>query len=98
VPLELEVDQFINAESGSSVSFAGQTAPMFGIFSSVQEAVDAEGAEILVDDPSVMLSAADAALIVNNATVLTIDGEQYQAHRRTPATNGLVTLYLTRDF
>ena len=74
------------------------TANVTGVFSTGPREVVRNGAMIYTDEPALLLSAADAASVTKNSTVITIGGVQYQAYNAVPDGSGFVELDLTRDF
>ena len=98
MPIELELDQMINPESGDVITIPGVTTPVYGVFVCGEHVLDQDGAAMMLDKPTLLMQEADAALITDNSTVVTVGGTQYQSYDRSKPMCGVVTLYLTRDF
>ncbi len=72
--------------------------PATGVFTGPGQPVVRDGVTMITDAPTLLLSETDAATVVKDSTVITIDGTQYQAYEKTPDGAGFVELDLTRDF
>lgn len=72
--------------------------PATGIFSTGPREVVRNGMTIYTDEPSLLLSVADAELAEKNSTIITVDDTDYQAFEKVPDGSGFVELSLTRDF
>lgn len=69
-----------------------------GVYSTGPREITRNGAAVWTDEPTLLLSAADAALVTRNSTIITTGGVSYQAYEKTPDGSGFVELDLTRDF
>lgn len=73
-------------------------AAVTGVFNEPGQPVNRNGVTVITDAPTLLLSVADAAPVVKDSTVITIDGVLYQVYEKTPDGAGFVELDLTRDF
>jgi hypothetical protein len=73
-------------------------ATVTGVFNEPGQPVNRNGVTVITDAPTLLLSAADAATVTKDSTVITIDGTEYQAYEKTQDGAGFVELDLTRDF
>jgi hypothetical protein len=72
--------------------------PVTGVFSTGPREIARNGVSVYTDTPTLLLSVADAELVVKNETIITINNVDYQAFEKVADGAGFVELDLTGDF
>jgi len=95
--------QFSPSDIAAMIAAMGQTmligiTPLTGIYSTGPREITRNGAVVWTDEPTLLLSTADAELVELNQTIITINNVDHQAYNRVPDGAGFVELDLTRDF
>jgi hypothetical protein len=95
--------QFSAADITAMIGAMGQTVTIgtvskTGVFSTGPREVVRNDARVWTDQPTLLLSEADAATVTRNSTIITIGSVTYQAYEKTPDGSGFVELDLTRDY
>lgn len=86
----------ILAVVGSPIDLEGVAT--VGYFCETGKPIIRDGATFITSEPILKLSETDAAAVLKNDTIITIEGVAYQAYQKTPDGSGFVELDLTRDF
>ena len=92
----VEINSLALSDFGQAVLIG--ITPATGIFSTGPREVVRNDARVWTDQPTLLLSEADAATVTRNSTIITIGGVTYQAYEKTPDGSGFVELDLTRDY
>lgn len=67
-------------------------------FQTSGKTIGSDGYLLVTSEPSILVSEADGAMIIRNATIITIDAVDYQAFNNLPDGAGFIQFDLTRDF
>ena len=89
---------FGQAVTIGGISVHADGSPIMGEFDDPGKPVIRNGETIITDSPTLLLSEADAALVIKDSTVIVVAGASYQAYEKTPDGVGFVELDLTRSF
>lgn len=95
--------QFAAAEVKGMIAAMGAdinigALPARGVFQQAGKLVVLLDGSVTTSEPLLLLAPDDAALVVENDTIITIDAVQYQCIKKLPDGAGFIELQLTRDF